>query len=745
MTIPKYARIEYERRFLVDIKTDWRAALELYSKRLDDRYLACGRLRLRRLEDSDTRRVAYKFTKKYESDSLLAQPVVNTWLSESEFGALSGLDGFSVSKTRHYQTWNGVVFAVDVFHGELDDLVLCESEQADSIGELLAIQFPPYAKWEVTENPNFTGGHLCRMSGDEMRSKVSLMIHPRMRYFHSASAEPPLGGPMNKQQFALATLTLTLATAQPVTYLLMPATGVAPSPRYDGAIVYDPAGKQAFVFGGQDAQSTRNDLWSYSFADKQWTASKPDGLAPQARFGHTLIYDSARRRVILFGGQSGGFLSDVWAYDIVSTAWKQLAPDSAGPSRRYGHSAIYETARDRMVISHGFTDAGRFDDTWAFDFKTNAWTNISPAQNRPLRRCLHHAAYDAASGQMYLYGGCSSGFGPCPQADLWSFDLAKNSWTELTPKPSPAGRDHYGMAFDETRAKLVVFGGQGASTLNDTWEYDPKLRTWQPAMIEGTPPAARSRHEAAFAIDQGAVLFFGGSTAAGLSAELWSLTLVKPPVKPVISMVLNSFSLTGGAIAPGELLTIQGSNLGPDGLSVTVNGFAAPVLTATADEIRLQAPYELDGADQAKIVVSALGAQSEPAILPLAPTKPGLAMAILNEDGSANTVGNPALAGSVVTLRVTGHGVTVPATPTGALPQDGVLAEPAASSSVTIGGQNAEILSRRQSPDSIGVLLLQVRVAPDYSAADPGATVIVTVGAESASAQPVSIAVAALL
>jgi hypothetical protein len=28
-----------------------------------------------------------------------------------------------------------------------------------------------------------------------------------------------------------------------------------------------------------------------------------------------------------------------------------------------------ETNRDRMVISHGFTDAGRFDDTWAFDLQ----------------------------------------------------------------------------------------------------------------------------------------------------------------------------------------------------------------------------------------------------------------------------------------------------------------------------------------------------------------------------------------
>ena len=546
---------------------------------------------------------------------------------------------------------------------------------------------------------------------------------------------------MNKQ-FAIAILTISAATAQPLAYSLLPTPDARPSARYDGAIAYDHAGKQAFVFGGQDSQSTKNDLWSYSFPDKQWTAAKPDGLPPQARFGHTVIFDSARRRLIVFAGQSGGFFSDVWAYDIAANNWRQLAPDNAGPSRRYGHSAIYDAARDRMVISHGFTDAGRFDDTWAFDLKTNAWTNISPAQNRPLRRCLHHAAYDSGNGQMYLYGGCSSGFGPCPQADLWSFDLAKNTWTELTPKPSPAGRDHYGMAFDSPRAKLIVFGGSGAATLNDTWEYDPKLKTWQPATLEGAPPSARSRHEAAAASDLGAVLFFGGLTATGFSGDLLSLAPVKPPVKPMISAVVNSFSLAAGALAPGELVTIQGVNLAPGSVSVKLNNIDAPVLSSSAGEIQIQAPYELEGADQVTLIVSSPAAQSEPIVLPVVPVKPGLWMTIANEDGSPNTGDNPASPGSILTLRVTGHGVTVPPTPTGALPAEGVQAEPSAPSSVTIGGQNAEIVSRRQSPDSVGVLLLQVRVPADYAASDPAATVIATIGTESTAIQAITVAVA---
>ena len=542
------------------------------------------------------------------------------------------------------------------------------------------------------------------------------------------------------RNLVLATLTLAMmATAQPpVVYTLLPVPNEAPSPRFDGTIAYDPAGKQVFLFGGQDAQGVKNDLWSYSLSDKRWTTISPTGLPPQARLGHTLVFDSARRRLVLFGGQASGFFSDTWAYDIATNAWLQLARDSAGPTRRYGHSAIYDAARDRMVISHGFTDTGRFDDTWSFDLAANAWTNVSPAQNRPLKRCLHHASYDAANGQMYLYGGCSSGFGPCPQADLWAFDLAKNSWTELTPKPSPTGRDHYGMAFDAARAKLVLFGGSASVALNDTWEFDPKLRTWLPATLDGAPPTARTRHESAAANDMGTLLFFGGSTSSGFSNDLWSLAPQKPPVKPMIGSIVNAFSLTGGAVAPGELISIQGGNLG--GASVTVNGLVAPIVAASADEIRLQVPYEVSASTQAAIVVATATASSEPFILPVTSVKPGLSMSIFNEDGARNAPDKPALAGSIVTLLVTGHGVTVPPIATGAIPVDGTAPEPAVATSVTIGEREVEILSRGQSADTLGVLRLLVRIPADYPG-DAAASVIVLLGAESTAMQSVTIAI----
>jgi len=534
--------------------------------------------------------------------------------------------------------------------------------------------------------------------------------------------------------FMLAVWALGFSTpvfSQPLSYSLLSASSATqPSPRFDGTIAYDPLGRQVFLFGGQDTQP-RNDLWAFSLASRQWTEIQVLGARPAARFGHTLIFDPQRRRLVLFGGQAGGFFSDVWAYDVASGGWQQLAADDAGPSRRYAHSAIYEPVRDRLVISHGFTNAGRFDDTWAFDFSNNSWRNLSPSGTRPLRRCLHHAAYDAANGQMYLYGGCASGFGPCPLGDLWSFDLNTNQWTERTGAVKPPAREHYGMAFDAVRGRLVLFGGNGGGLLNDTWEFDPRAGSWQQTALSGPAPSPRHRHEAAYVTDRGFTVFFGGIASSGLTNELWMLGPSFVLGRPEVSAggVVNAFSGEGGAVAPGEAVSIYGRDLGPingialgfdpitgllptsgPGVSVTWNGIPAPLYFVLADQLNVQVPYELDGATEARLVVTVNGQASDPVTVPVSPTRPGLAAQVWNQDASLNSPGNPAPVGSIIVLYATGQGVTRPPSRTGAFPAGGVYPESAAATSLTIGGIAAEILFQGQAPATTGLMQINARV-----------------------------------
>ena len=536
---------------------------------------------------------------------------------------------------------------------------------------------------------------------------------------------------------AAALLSVASISGQPLSFSLLRADGVQPTPRFDGTITFDPAGRRIFLFGGQDTEA-RNDLWVYSLALRRWEEIVAPGAKPPARFGHTLVFDAVRRRLIVFGGQARGFFSDVWAFNIAEGSWQQLSPDDAGPSRRYGHSAIYDGARDRMVISHGFTNAGRFDDTWAFDLASNSWRDLSPSGTRPVRRCLHHAVYDGASDQMYLYGGCASGFGPCPLGDLWSFDFNSNRWTERTGQIKPPAREHYGMAFDAVRNRLVVFGGSGSGILNDTWLYDPRSGAWQQPTIAGDAPSPRHRHETAYANDRGTIFFFGGLTGSGATNELWMLgpgfLFGRPEIAP--NGVVNLFSGQAGEVAPGEAVSIFGSGLGPingfelgpdpltgqlptsgPGVSVTWNGIPAPLYFVSADQLNVQVPYELEGVSEVSLVVTVNGQSSDTVVLPVVPTRPGLLPHIWNEDGTVNSPDNPAAPGSSVAFFATGQGVTNPPSRTGAVPID-VYPDPEASVSLRIAGVDSELISRGQAPGAVGVMLVTARIPVDLEPGD---------------------------
>jgi CYTH domain-containing protein len=168
----KYTRVEYERRFLVSPGSDWKSAVEPYSKTFEDKYLRDARLRLRILTDSDTGRRLIKLNKKFESDSPHFRTVSRILLSPNEYNLLDGLEGDRLKKTRYYHNHLGRLFSVDVFEGELEGLVLCEIE-ADSLEELMAATPPDYATTEVTEDAFFTGGNLCRVTRVEIERKLS--------------------------------------------------------------------------------------------------------------------------------------------------------------------------------------------------------------------------------------------------------------------------------------------------------------------------------------------------------------------------------------------------------------------------------------------------------------------------------------------------------------------------------------------------------------------------------------------
>ena len=145
--------------------------------------------------------------------------------------------------------------------------------------------------------------------------------------------------------------------------------------------------------------------------------------------------------------------------------------------------------------------------------------------------------------------------------------------------------------------------------------------------------------------------------------------------------VVNSASSVGGAVSPGEIVTITGTTIGPPQAvlasigkdrpagttlaetRVLFGGIPAPLLSASSAEVRAIVPYEVAGQSSVGIQVEYRGVQSNAVTVPVLKAHPGIFNidssgwgAVWNEDGTLNSPANPARRGSTVATYGTGGG-----------------------------------------------------------------------------------------
>ena len=124
-------------------------------------------------EETKSTRIEYA-DQEFASDSPYFQRIGRILLSPEELELFATLPGDRLRKTRHYHLHQGQLFSIDVFTGELDGLVLCETE-AEGLEELLAIQPPAYVSHKITEDLFFTGGNLRRTSRSDLLRKLGTL------------------------------------------------------------------------------------------------------------------------------------------------------------------------------------------------------------------------------------------------------------------------------------------------------------------------------------------------------------------------------------------------------------------------------------------------------------------------------------------------------------------------------------------------------------------------------------------
>ena len=358
---------------------------------------------------------------------------------------------------------------------------------------------------------------------------------PSARYTHTAIYDPVrdrmvvFGGYDGTRRNDVWALSLA---GSPAWSVVGPA-GSLPDARNTHTAIYDPVRDRMVVFGGYDASGLLNDVWALSLAGSPaWSALTPAGSPPFARYSHTAIYDPVRDRMVVFGGYdetavtpAERYIRDVWALSLAgSPAWSELAPAGSPPSKRYGHTAIYDPVRDRMVVFGG-TYGNPFNDVWAFSLSGSPnWSALTPAGSPPSRRDGHTAIYDPVRDRMVVFGGS----GPGIDNDVWALSLAGNpAWSALNPAGSqpPARSDHTAI-YDPVRDRMLVFGGYG---LNDVWALSlAGSPAWSALTPAGSPPSARRGHTAIYDPVRDRMVVFGGF-GLSLNNDVWALSLAGSP------------------------------------------------------------------------------------------------------------------------------------------------------------------------------------------------------------------------
>jgi N-acetylneuraminic acid mutarotase len=322
---------------------------------------------------------------------------------------------------------------------------------------------------------------------------------------------------------AVQKTTTTTELVQSGAWTRLGPTGNMPAARRGHSMAYDAAGRRIVLFGGWNGKDDYSDTWAYDPATNTWTDLKPAGMIPSARHDHALVYDPDRERLILFGGTSANTtfvgMNDTWTYDLRANTWEKLSPTGDLPVGRSVHSMTYDPGSKRMILFGGSAQGDYLADTWAYDPGADSWEQLSRTGDSPPGQCAGSLVYDEGLGQILLFGGWDGTY----LADTWVYNPAADDWTRLRPVGDvPTGRHSFGMVYDSTVQRTILFGGWQDAALDATWSYDSDDNVWTQLEPGDAGPAPRCALAMVFDPDRDVTVLFGGFDGEAVFNDTWS-------------------------------------------------------------------------------------------------------------------------------------------------------------------------------------------------------------------------------
>lgn len=172
----------------------------------------------------------------------------------------------------------------------------------------------------------------------------------------------------------------------------------------------------------------------------------------------------------------------------------------------------YDAARGEVVLFGGLSSSGADGRTWLR--RDGRWREAD-ADDGPAPRTGAAMAFDRDRGVTVLFGGHV--VGGSRGNETWEWD--GEGWRQIETPEAPTARSFPSMAYDRARGEMVLFGGilDGGGSGGDTWTYDGA--TWTQEQPAASPPPRDSAALAYDAVRDEAVLF--GGYGGGVRDDTW--------------------------------------------------------------------------------------------------------------------------------------------------------------------------------------------------------------------------------
>ncbi len=221
-----------------------------------------------------------------------------------------------------------------------------------------------------------------------------------------------------------------------------------------------------------------------------WVRVSQSGAYPAAFSGHSFVFVPGVGLVTLAADFPSGANWSGYVLDAATGSWTTLTlPPGLTVRRDYG--LAYDSARNRVVVYGGDWSGTVYADLFEWDCNVQNpgwWSPPSPGTGGPGQRTATPLCYHAGLGEAMLFSGAGSG--GIPQSGAWGWN--GTNWRQISDPGEPAPRNGIGMTVDPATGNIVVFGGyrQNSSPTDDLYVWRPGVG-WTPVPRVAPWPSPR--------------------------------------------------------------------------------------------------------------------------------------------------------------------------------------------------------------------------------------------------------------